>query len=132
MSTEENKILVRKDMEEGFGAGILAIFDESFASDYINHNGFVDQQPGLAWVKREYVMFRQAFPDLSITIEDLIAAEDKVVVRSMMKATHQETFPGVEPAGKSIAVEEISIYRIAQGKIVERWGLNTDFMSQIQ
>lgn len=131
MSVEANRMLIRRYMEEGFSTGNMAIFDETFASDYLDHHGFADQQPGLAEVKREYELFRAAFPDLATTIEDMIAEDDKVVVRSVMQATHQGTFLGLAPTGRPIEVEAISIFRIANGKIVERWGLNTDLMRQL-
>ncbi len=49
-----------------------------------------------------------------------------------MRATHQGTFLGLPPIGKQIEIEAISIFRIANGKIVERWGLNTDLMRQLE
>ena len=127
-----NRALVRRQMEEGFNAGNLAIFDETYAPDFLDHHGFADQQPGLAEVKRVYERFRAAFPDLSTTIEDLVAEGDKVVVRSRLRATHLGTFQGIPPTGKPIEIEAINIYRIANGKIVERWGLNTDLMGQLR
>lgn len=132
MPVEANRALVRRYMEEGFSAGNMAIFDETFAPDYLDHHGFADQKPGLGEVKREYELFRAAFPDLSTTIEDMIVEGDKVVVRSVMRATHQGTFLGLPPTGRQIEIEAISIFRIANGKIVERWGLNTDLIRQLE
>ena len=131
MVTNANKTLVRRYMETGFAAGELSVFDETFSPSFLDHNGFSDQQPGLAEVKREYCLFRRAFPDLQVTIEDLIAEADQVVIRSRLRATHRGVFQGLAPTGKCIEVEAISIFRIVQGKIVERWGLNTDFMRRL-
>ena len=127
-----NRALVRRQMEEGFNTGNLTIFDETYAPDFLDHQGFADQQPGLAEVKRVYERFRAAFPDLSTTIEDLVAEGDKVVVRSRLRATHLGTFQGLPPTGKPIEIEAINIYRITNGKIVERWGLNTNLMGQLR
>ncbi len=85
----------------------------------------------LAEVKREYRLFRAAFPDLQVTIEDVVAEADLVVIRSRLHATHRGAFQGLAPTGNRIEVEAISIFRIAEGKIAERWGLNTDFMRQL-
>jgi steroid delta-isomerase-like uncharacterized protein len=130
-ANEANKALVRRYMEAGFAAGELGVFDETFSPAFLDHNGFVDQQPGLADVTREYRRFRAAFPDLQVTIEDVIAEADRVVIRSRLHATHRGAFQGLAPTCKRIEVEAISIFRIAEGKIVERWGLNTDFMRQL-
>ena len=131
MSVEANKVLVRKYMEEGFNSGNMVIFDEAFDPDFLDHNGFAYQKPGLTEVKRAYELFRAAFPDLSVTIEDMVAEEDRVVVRSVLQAAHLNAFLGLPPTGRHIEVESISIFRIAKGKILERWGLNTDFMRQL-
>ena len=62
----------------------------------------------------------------------MIVEGNKVVVCSVMRATHQGTFLGLPPTGRQIEIEAISIFRIANGKIVERWGLNTDLMGQLR
>jgi hypothetical protein len=56
MPVEATRALVRRYMEEGFSAGNMAIFDETFAHDYLDHHGFADQKPGLAEVKREFLL----------------------------------------------------------------------------
>jgi predicted ester cyclase len=131
LSLDAMKSLVRHYMEDGFAAGNLSIFDETLSPIFLDHNGFADQQPGLAEVKREYHLFRSAFPDLQVTIEDLIAEADRVVIRTRLHATHSGVFQGRAPTRKCIAIEAISIFRIEADKIVERWGLNTDLMRQL-
>ena len=66
-------------------------------------------------------MFRLAFPDVSFTVEDMIAEGDKVVDRMTWQATHQGPFMGIPPTGNRLTVTEIHINRIAEGRIVERW-----------
>jgi predicted ester cyclase len=118
-------------MEDGFAAGDLSVFDETLSPTFLDHNGFADQQPGLAEVQREYRLFRAAFPDLQVTIEDIIAEGDRVVIRTRLCATHSGVFQGRASTRKRIAVEAISIFRLEAGKIAERWGLNTDLMRQL-
>ncbi len=67
-------------------------------------------------------MFRAAFPDMRLTVEDMIAEGDRVVDRITWQATHQGELMGVSPSGNSVRVTEMHISRIAEGKIVERWG----------
>ena len=68
-------------------------------------------------------MFRTAFPDLQVTVDDLIAEGDKVVARITAKGTHKGEFMGTPATNKQISMQEIHICRIAGGKIVEHWGL---------
>jgi predicted ester cyclase len=131
LSLDAMKSLVRHYMEDGFAVGDLRVFDETLSPTFLDHNGFADQQPGLAEVKREYRLFRQAFPDLQVTIEDLIAGADRVVIRTRLRATHSGVFQGRAPTRKRIVVEAVSIFRIEAGKIVERWGPTSDFMRQL-
>lgn len=78
-------------------------------------------------VERCKELTRSVFPDCRITIEDVIASDDKVVTRYTVRGTHQGagTLPGfglVKPTGKSVAMEGVVIHRVAGGKIVEGWG----------
>ena len=66
-------------------------------------------------------MFRSAFPNIAHTIEDQIAEGDKVVTRLRAHATHEGELMGLPPSGKEVTIEGISIWRIADGKIKERW-----------
>ena len=69
-------------------------------------------------------IFLGSFSDLQTTTEDLFAEGDKVVERYTARGTHTGEFMGAPPTGKKFAVESIVIYRFANGKIVEMWGLN--------
>jgi predicted ester cyclase len=66
----------------------------------------------------------QGFPDLRVTIEDMIAEGDKVVIRFTTHGTQQGALGSIPPTGKQVAVPTIEITRIADGKIVEDWGLD--------
>ena len=68
-------------------------------------------------------MFKTAFPDISVTMEDMIAEGDKVVGRMTMTGTNTGEFMGMPAANKKISIEEIHIARIVIGKMVERWGI---------
>ena len=76
-------------------------------------------------------MFLKAFPDLHLTVEDMIAEGDKVVTRFTSRGTQTGAFMGIPPTGKQVTVSSIVIARIADGKIVEEWGLD-DQMGMLQ
>jgi steroid delta-isomerase-like uncharacterized protein len=73
----------------------------------------------------------QAFPDLHITVEDLIAEDDKVVGRNTVTGTHRGEYMGLPPTGRTVAYDEIFIFRCAEGRIAETWGA-VDVISQMK
>lgn len=124
MLAEKNKALTRRFYEEIFSKGNLTIADELIDTNCIDHNPFIPgQTPGLEGAKQVYTMVRTAFPDLRITIEDQVAEGDKVVSRLTMRGTHRGVFMGIAPTGKQGVAEIIDIVRIANGKVMERWGI---------
>ena len=132
MSTEQNKALSRRFMEEVFNQGNLNLVDELVAPDFVEHEelppGF---PPGREAVKAFSTTFRGAFPDLKVTIDDLIAEGDKVVIRGTWSGTHQGELMGIAPTGKSVSFGVIDTVRIAGGKLVEHWG-QMDTMRMMQ
>jgi steroid delta-isomerase-like uncharacterized protein len=82
-------------------------------------------------LKQVFGRLLQAYPDLHITVEDLIAEGDKVVSRNSVTGTHQGEHLGLPPTGKSVTYNEIFIARFADGRIAETWGV-VDVLSQMQ
>jgi predicted ester cyclase len=66
--------------------------------------------------------FRKAFPDVTITVEDILAEGDLVAFRSTMRGTHSGEFLGIPPTGKAITVGLVDVIRVADGKFMEQWG----------
>ena len=129
--SEENKAIVRRWLEDGLNARHLAIIDELFAPDYANHS------PRLGVVGREYTAletaeFFVAFPDWRTTIDDVIAEGGKVVVRRTVQGTYTGEVQGapVPPTGKLVTFTIWEMFRVSDGKIVERWAIH-DFQQQI-
>ena len=120
MSTEENKALVRRLIEEAWNEGNLATIDEILSPDYVLH---IDAPgpPGREGYKQDVTMHRTAFPDLRFTIEDMVAEGDKVVLRATLRGTHKGEYIGIAPTGKQITLTAISIRRIEGGQIAEEW-----------
>jgi len=73
----------------------------------------------------------RAFPDLHVTVEDLIEEGDKVACRNTVTGTHQGEYKGLPPSGKSVTYNEIFICRFTGGKIAEIWGV-VDVFSQMK
>jgi steroid delta-isomerase-like uncharacterized protein len=86
---------------------------------------------GAQLLKEVFGRLIKAFPDLHITVEDLIAEGDKVVARDSVTGTHQGEYMGIPPTGKSITYNEIFIVRFVNGRIAETWGV-VDVLSQMR
>ncbi len=115
MSVEENKALVRREQEELWShTGNLDAAEELFVAEYAEA------------AKQEAADFRQGFPDVVSTIEDLIAEGDKVVARWRARATHQGEYMGIPPTGNTVDFTGISVYRIEAGKIAESWNVEDE------
>jgi steroid delta-isomerase-like uncharacterized protein len=134
MSTEQNKALFRRVMEEVFNRGNVSLVDELLAPDFVEHEELPPGIPaGREASKQLSTMLRSAFPDFQATIDHLVAEGDKVVARSTWSGTHKGEFMGIAPTGKSVSFGVIDIVRIAGGKLVEHWGLmdNSGMMQQL-
>ena len=120
--SEENKAAFRR-IAEAFSTGDLSTFDELISPQFVEHNPAPGQGSGPEGMKQLAAMFRIAFPDLQLTIEDLIAEGDKVVGRITARGTHRGEFLGAAPTNKVVTMQEIHIGRFSDGKMVEHWGL---------
>ena len=80
---------------------------------------------GAQALKQVWATLLRAYPDLHVTVEDLIAEGDKVVCRNVVPGTHQGEYMGLPPTGKSVTYNEIFIFRFAGGRIAETWGSST-------
>jgi predicted ester cyclase len=122
MAAEANIDASRRAIEEAFGEGRLDLLDEICADDYVGHDPITgDQDLGAA--KETITAYRDAFPDLSFTIEDIFAAGDRVAIRWRGEGTFQNEFMGQQPTGeKGEPTEGISIDRYDEnGKLAESW-----------
>lgn len=118
MSTEQNKPLVRRLIEEGFNKGNERVIDELVAPNFATREESM-RAVGLAGFKEMVAAFRTAFPDARMTIEDVIAEGDKVITWAYFTGTHRGPLEGIPPTGKRVKVKDVDLFRIEQGKIVE-------------
>ena len=120
---EDNKAVVSRLYAEVMGKGNMAVADEVLAENYVDHRlPFPDLPPTREGLKETVMRVRAAFPDIEPVIQDMVAGEDKVAVRVIAGGTHQNTFNGIPPTGKRLSWQEVHIFRVADGKIVEHWG----------
>jgi steroid delta-isomerase-like uncharacterized protein len=124
MSTEENKQLVRRWI--GFAnSGFAGAFNRFIADDYVGHLGDLHMNPAdLEQTERD---FAASFPDAQHRIDDILAEQDRVVLRITSSATHRGEFQGIPPTNRRVEFTGIVIYRIAAGRIAESWG-ELDFL----
>ena len=133
MTTEQNKALIRRQaelMNQHDLEGKLALF----SPHYQDHSAPPPGLPsGIEGDRHFFTMLLNAFPDLEVTIEDLVAEGDRVVERLMIRGTHKGMFMGAAPTGKHVTWGFINIYRIADGKVVDLWseGDHLGLMQQV-
>lgn len=130
MSAEDNKATARRWYEEVFNAGNLDLIHELFAPNFVDHDP-VNPLPGLEGVRQVVGMYRGAFPDLHITVEDWVAEGDKVVTRFRAQGTHKGPLLGITPTEKQVTVTGIDMLGFEHGKISEHWG-NRDDLGMLQ
>ena len=129
--SEENKALIRRWFEEVWNKGRADAIDEMFDENGLAH-GLSDDPSKPITGPREFrpfhTVFREAFPNMIIAVEDTVAEGDKVAARCSVRAKHEGDF--LEGAATQSPVEftGITIVRIENGKIVEAWN-NFDFMT---
>ncbi len=130
--SEENKALSRRVIEEIFNAGNLEVADEIVAEDHVHHDPAMPEEGhGIEHFKEFATMYRSAFPDVRIEIEDQIAEGDKVASRWVASGTHEGELMGIEPTGNRVRVAGTTIDRIAEGQIAETWD-NYDALGMMQ
>ncbi|MFC6964528.1 ester cyclase [Halocatena marina] len=120
---EEKKQLARRIPEDVLTEGDLDLLDELYTEDAVEHtpSGDVEGRTGL---QNAYEGFRAAFPDVSLTVEDIVAEGDSVAMRLVVQGAHEGQFMGgIEPTGQEFEVQKWALTRIKNGMIIERWVL---------
>jgi steroid delta-isomerase-like uncharacterized protein len=110
---------------------ISKTIDEVVDPDVLIRTPLPVQSTGAQALKEVFARLHQAFPDLCVTVEDLIEEDDKVVGRNSVTGTHRGEYMGLPPTGKAIAYNEIFIFRFTEGRIAETWGV-VDVFSQMK
>ncbi len=121
MSIEENKQAQTK-FGEAINSGNLENLRNLVAQDVKDHDPAPNQGPGPQGYIDFFSMMRNAFPDMKVEVETLVAAEDKVAFAYTLTGTHKGDFMGVSSTNNKIEARGMQISRFKDGKMVERWG----------
>lgn len=110
---------------------IARAIDEVFHPDVLISTPLPVDATGTEALKQVWAMLLRAYPDLRVSVEDVIADGDKVVVRNTVTGTHQGTYMGLAPTGNAVTYGEIFILRFVDGRIAQTWGV-VDVASQLK
>ena len=128
---EQNKSIVRRFWEEVFNGRKLTLIDEFFTTDWVYHGVAGRKLYGPEGLKQFLTTYHNAFPDIQVKVENLIAEGDKVVSHVTSRGTHKGELMGIAPTGKQVTVPAICISRFAGDKIVEDWEI-IDLLGMLQ
>lgn len=121
---EENKAIVRRLNEDVWNRGDLAVIDQLLADEFTTTVvGAPEPIRGREGFKHFVGMYRSAFPDMNLRIDEQVAEGDVVVTRWTATGTHEGELMGIAPTGRQSTVSGITINRLSGGKIVEGFGL---------
>jgi len=121
--SDQNKAVAQRHIEEVWNKGNLASMEETHAESYMHHDPHDpwtrSHVPGPNALKKLVHFYRNAFPDMRLTIDEIVADGDVVVARFSSHATHKHEFAGIQPTHKPIKMTGIFWWRFENGKIVE-------------
>lgn len=131
MSTEENKNQHLR-FYNLFNRGDWNGIREMLAPNVVDHDAQPGQAAGAEGVMQVLQLFKNAFPDMEITVEDLLAEGDLVVDRVSAQGTQTGAMLGIPPTNKAVHLQAINTHRYADGKVAELWHLEDNFGMLVQ
>ncbi len=130
--SEQNKAIVRRLFEELWNKGNLSVADQLFSPNYAHHDPSTpDFGRGPESERKRATLYRTAFPDLHLTIEDIIAEGETVMTRWSCHGTHKGDLSGIAPTGKQFTISGVTIARLTNGKLAEGY-VNWDALGLMQ
>ena len=131
MSSTDLKTVFRQGVNEVFNKKNMNYIEELYAHDAIDHSAPPGLPPGIEGFRLKIGMFTNAFPDLSISYDFVLAEGDMVAGRFTFTGTHQGDFAGIPPTGKQVSVTGHDFVRMVNGKVTNHW-LEMDTMTMMQ
>jgi steroid delta-isomerase-like uncharacterized protein len=116
------KELARRFTEDSWDKRSVAVLNEILSSQFVDHDAVPGQGPGREGYTQMAGSFFTAFPDLRVRNEDVFAEGDKAVLRWTAEGTHRGELMGIPATGRRVRLKGMDIIRVADDKIVERWG----------
>ena len=130
--SEHNKTIVRRLVTELWNNGNVSVADELFAPNYEHHDASTpDFGRGPDSEKKRATLYRTAFPDVQLTIEDIIAEGETVMTRWSCRGTHKGDLNGIAPTGKQFNISGVTVVRLTNGKMAEGY-VNWDALGLMQ
>jgi steroid delta-isomerase-like uncharacterized protein len=130
--SDTNKNVFRRLFEEVWNKGNTQVADELFTSNYTHHDPSTpDVGRGPESEKKRATLYRSAFPDVRLTIDDIISEGETVTARWSCRGTHKGELNGIAPTGKQFTISGISIARFVNGKMTEGY-VNWDALGLMQ
>jgi predicted ester cyclase len=122
---QRNMATIRRVFAEFVNQGDFSIVDELYRPDVVDHAGLPGAPEGAEGVKYTIAGLREAFPDFHVTIEDISAHDDMVVIHNTWRGTHRGELLGIAPTGRTLLSVGIVLWRFdEEGKVAERWEHN--------
>ena len=121
MTTEANKAVVRRLLEEVFPAADLAALDGIVAPDFVDHSPVPGQPPGVEGVRHVLRGLHAGYSDLRVTVDDLFGEGDRVAARWTLRGRHTGSVFGEAPTGQAVETGILVVFRLASGRITDRW-----------
>ena len=121
MTTEANKAVVRRLLEEVFPAADLAALDGIVAPNFVDHSPVPGQPPGVEGVRHVLRGLHAGYADLRVTVDDLFGEGDRVAARWTLRGRHTGSVFGEAPTGQAIETGILVVFRLASGRITDRW-----------
>jgi steroid delta-isomerase-like uncharacterized protein len=134
MTVDENKATYRRFIQTIFNEARFEELPSFLADDYAIKDAPPGSAPGAAGIRDVVTMFRTGFPDMVITLDEVIGEGEYVASRSTLRGTHTGEFLGVAPTGRSVAVTSLTMIRFRDGELVESWVKNdvASLMAQLK
>ena len=120
---EANKAIYQRMVDEVVNQGKFDVVDELYQPDFFDHSAPPGAPGGLDGVKMIFGMFREGFPDVKFTIDDMRAEGDVVATLVHGEGTHTGNFMGIPPSGNHAVWRSVGFFRVTDGKISEHWGI---------
>jgi steroid delta-isomerase-like uncharacterized protein len=123
VSPEYNKQVILRVFDEIVNQARYELIPELYKEDFVDHDPVPGSSPGIAAARQSIEQLRGAIPDLHVTVEDISAHGDKVVIHNTWRGNHTGRFLGFPPSGRAVHFTGIVIWRLVDGKVAERWAL---------
>jgi steroid delta-isomerase-like uncharacterized protein len=131
--SESHKALMRRFLREVLEGGNLALIDELYAPDFVNHGAPAGAAATRDGLRGFIAKIRGAIPDAKIRIDHLVAEGDMVVLNGALTGTHKGSLYGETPTGKQVESRSLSMHQVRDGRFVARWHFSNhaEFMKQL-